>query len=309
MEREKFIESYDGTRLYTAVSGSGEPILLCDGLGCDGYIWRYIREGLASRYQVVRWHYRGHGHSAAPPGLDAIGIEPLRKDLLAVMDAHGLERAAVLGHSLGVQVALDFALEHPERVSALATLCGSYGTPLRTFHGNGRLGLVFPYIQQLVEQFPERAQWVWSKLLTTELTYQVASRLEVNGKIVRRRDFEPYFRHLAGMDVRVFVRLLEDASRHSVEDRLGEVAQPVLVVGGDRDTFTPGWLSQRMHALIPNAEILMIPGGSHIAPLEIPELVQLRLERFLETHLGAGRAAAPAAAPTRRRRPRAPIEA
>ncbi len=306
MEREKFIESYDGTRLYTSVSGSGHPIILCDGLGCDGFIWRYIKEGLAARYQVVRWHYRGHGLSSPPSSLDAMGMEPLRRDLLAVMDAHGLEQAVLVGHSLGVQMALDFALEHPDRVSALATICGSYGTPLRTFHGSGRLGLVFPYVRQLVDVFPERAQWIWSKALTTELAYQIAARLEVNGKVVRRADFEPYFRHLAGMDVRVFARLLEDASSHSVEDRLPDVSTPVLVVAGDRDTFTPGWLSERMHALLPDSELLMIPGGSHIAPLEIPELVQLRLERFLEERLAA--ATASSAAPVKRRRTRARAE-
>src|SRR5262245_31814406 len=70
MERERFISSFDGASLYTADSGAGMPVVLCDGLGCDGYIWKYIRPQLAERYHVVRWNYRGHGLSPVPASLD-----------------------------------------------------------------------------------------------------------------------------------------------------------------------------------------------------------------------------------------------
>ena len=58
-----------------------------------------------------------------------------------------------------------------------------------------------------------------------------------------------------------------------------------LLGAGERDTFTPPWLSLRMQQLLPNSDLLMVPGGSHTAPIEIPELIHLRLRSFLENRI------------------------
>src|SRR6202012_4656449 len=96
---------------------------------------------------------------------------------------------------------------------------------------------------------------------------------------------KPYFAHLAGMDPDIFIQVLHAAQAHSVEDLLVDVRAPTLVITGERDTFTPMWLSLRMQQLIPGAELLVVPGGSHVAPIEIPELILLRLDRFLPQHV------------------------
>ena len=251
--RERFVESFDGTRLYTERSGSGAPVVLCDGLGCDGFVWRQTRPRLEQGYDVLHWHYRGHGLSQAPASLSAMRIRDLTDDLRAVLDAHDIERAVLVGHSLGVQVILEFALRHPERVAGLVTVCGSYGTPLETFHNRGYLAVAFPTLAALVERYPREAQRLWTGVVSSELAYQVGLRTEVNQDLVRRTDFEPYFAHLASMDVQVFMALLEDANQHSVERELDTLAVPTLVIAGSRDSFTPPWLSERMARRIPGA--------------------------------------------------------
>lgn len=298
MERERFIRSFDGTQLFTSSTGEGPPLVLCDGLGCDGFIWRYIRAALKDRYRLIHWNYRAHGLSGRPADPDAMGMPALRADLKAVLDAYGVDKATLLGHSMGVQVILDFALEWPERVQGLAPICGSYGRPLDTLHGDGRLGLLFPFMRDAMLRWPRQGQGVWSALLRSRMATLIANTFEINAKVVRPGDFAPYFEHLARMDATLFVRLLDRIRHHTVEDRLGEVRVPTLVITGDRDTFTPSWLSHRMHMLIPGAELLLVPGGTHITPLEIPELVNLRLERFLNERVyGAPVVHAPAVPP------------
>ncbi len=98
---------------------------------------------------------------------------------------------------------------------------------------------------------------------------------------MRREDFAPYFAHLSSMDPRLFLGMLKHASEHSTFDHLPEVDVPALIVAGTHDTFTPYWLSEEMHDRIPGAEMLTVPGGTHIAPLEQPELLTLRLEKWL----------------------------
>jgi pimeloyl-ACP methyl ester carboxylesterase len=75
--------------------------------------------------------------------------------------------------------------------------------------------------------------------------------------------------------------MLAEAGKHSALDLLPEIRVPALVIAGDIDTFTPPDLSRKMAADIPGAELLVVTGGSHTAPLEHPELVGSVLEDFL----------------------------
>ena len=283
MERERFIRSFDGTRLYSVSCGAGPPLILCDGLGCSGFIWRYLAPALAARHRVIRWHYRGHGLSEPPRDPASCGMEALRADLQAVFSAHEVPQAALLGHSMGAQVILDYALHMPQQVTGVVPICGSYGRPLDTFHGDDRAARLFPLLRDIVTRWPRFGQRLWRRVMLSTLAYQIAVTFEVNGDMVRWEDFSPYFEHLGGMDVRLFAQLLDQLQHHTVEDRLRDIAVPALVVAGERDTFTPAWLSRRMQQLLPNAELMVVPGGTHVAPIEVPELVILRVERFLMT--------------------------
>ncbi len=79
----------------------------------------------------------------------------------------------------------------------------------------------------------------------------------------------------------MFVKMLHEAGEHSAEDILPDVKIPVLVVAGDHDAFTPPELSRRMAEALPHSELVMLAGGTHVAPLEHHEMVALRIEKFL----------------------------
>lgn len=281
-----FLITPDGTALYYQVEGPnrGTPMVLCDGLGCDGFAWKHLRPYLEARHRVLRWHYRGHGRSAVPKDGTHLGMDYTCEDLAQVMDAGGIPRAVLFGHSMGVQVALEFHRRHPERVAGLVLMCGSYGTPLDTFHDSDYLKRAFPYIRRTVERFPGPAGRVVRAVASSSLAVQVALTFEVNRKVLTPEDLAPYFTHLACMNPVVFVRTLESLAAHSAEEHLGEVDVPTLVIGGEQDKFTPAWLSRKMAAAIPGAELYLLTGGTHTAPLEHPRAIELRLGRFLQEH-------------------------
>jgi pimeloyl-ACP methyl ester carboxylesterase len=114
---------------------------------------------------------------------------------------------------------------------------------------------------------------------------QYALLVETNAKLMRREDLLPYFKHLAQMDPLIFLRTLKSLDAHSARDHLPHVSVPTLVAGGEKDTFTPAWLSRRMAHAIPHSELLIVPGGSHTAPLEQPQLIGDAIERFLTERL------------------------
>jgi pimeloyl-ACP methyl ester carboxylesterase len=280
--RQDFLTVPDGASLYYQVQGEGEPgVVLCDGLGCDGFVWKYLAPYLAREHRLLRWHYRGHGRSSLPRERERIGMLYTCDDLCRVMDAAGLDKAVLFGHSMGVQVALEFHRRCPSRVLGLVLACGSYGTPLDTFHDADWLKQLFPLIRFTVERFPRHVAQLIRALVSTEVAMQVALAVELNRSLLSQSDLVPYFTHLANMDPVVFVRTLESAAHHSAWDHLPHVHVPTLVIAGEHDKFTPAWLSRRMAAHIPHAELLMVPEGSHVAPLEHQQLVESRVERFL----------------------------
>lgn len=281
---ERYVDTGDGARLFVTEVGraKAETVILCDGLACDGFIWRYLEAALAEQYRVIHWHYRGHGNSVVAGDHPHIDVKVFARDLLRVFDAFDVRQAHLFGHSMGVQVALEAALAAPQRLLSLVPICGSYGRPLDNLHGNDLANRAFPYLMRLVRRFPASAQLFWSRAAAMELVYAYAASREVANHLIRREDFQPYFDHVAKMDVRLFMRLLDNVREHTIEHRLSEIHTPTLVVAGERDTVTPVHLSERMAHLLPNAALFVVPEGSHVAPIEQHTLIEQRVLRFLK---------------------------
>ncbi len=273
----------DGTRLFYSDDDRGDvrsAVALCDGIGCDGYVWRYMRRSIAPR-RVLHSHYRGHGRSQAPRDLGHVAIPDLADDLAAVLDDAKVPRAVLVGHSMGVQVALETWRRHRDRVGALVLVCGAPSHPLRTFRGVRTLEDLLPTIEKLIVRAPGLVNSVTRALVPTKLAMAIAGRLEINRALVRAEDFMPYLEGLSRMDIRVFLAILAAAGQHSSEDWLGEIDVPVLVVAGGRDGFTPPERSRQMAAAIPGATMFEVPDGSHTAPIERPYEIDRAVLDFL----------------------------
>ncbi len=293
--RESFAVAPDGTRIWWRSAGRGAPpIVLTDGIGCAGYIWDRLLPALARSRRVLHWNYRGHGKTGRPADLARCTIADCAADLLAVLDDAGEPSAVLAGHSMGVQVSLEVHRVAPERVEGLVLALGSPAHPLETFHGSRTLAQVFPVLKQAVVAFPQAARLLFQSLFPTELAVQAALWLEVNRQLVRRADLMRYLEDLSQVDPEVWVHLLDSAAAHDATDHLPRIAVPTLVIGAEKDTFTPVELSRRMHQAVPGSELLILPAGSHMGLLEHPELVELRLAKFLAERLPVR---APAASP------------
>ena len=280
---EFFALGPDGTRLYARRRVGPSPVtaVLCDGICCDGFIYKYLWEDLARTLSVVHWNYRGHGRSAQPQNATQIDVPDHAADLDAVRRRVGDPPVVLVGHSFGTQVALEAYRLRPEKIRGMVFLCGSFGRVTHYFKGTDTLANVLPRLRELSANHPRVARALWSRVPPRMALKIGLLTGDLDSRTVRPEDVEPYFRHVAHIDFPMFVKMLEHAGEHSAEDLLPHIDIPVLVIAGDRDSFTPPELSRRMADAMPQAELVMLPGGTHVAPLEQNELVALRIEKFL----------------------------
>ncbi len=277
----------DQTRVWYGLQGQGPTVVLCDGVGCDGYVWPYIMDHFDEDFTILRWHYRGHGNSTEPKDPEHLDLPYLVEDLHGIL--HELaERKEVnlpvilVGHSMGCQVLLEYAWRFPEDVRAVVPVCGSYGHPLDTFLNSKAFRKVFASLLETVDKLPRFANSIWSRAFTTPLSWPLAARTEVNADLVSRAEFMPYLRHMGRISAGTFLRMLHFAAHHTTEPWLAEIDKPALVVAGENDNFTPMFLSERMVEKLPDAKLVVLPGGTHTAPLEMPELLNEALESFFK---------------------------
>ncbi len=281
MDRTSFLTADDGTQIWYGTAGQGPALVLCDGLACDGFIWPYLIDEFIDDYMLVRWHYRGHGLSDRPENPDTLNINQMARDLRAVLDALEIDRAVLAGHSMGVQVLLEYYALEPERIAALIPICGSYKRPLDTLYNTDFFAHALPHLRKLVDSAPEAAQAFWQTFVPSKLSYLIATATAVNTRLASGVDFLPYLEHVADMDIQVFLSLLSAVAEHSAEDILDTVEVPTLVIASENDELTPLYRSEEMAERIADSELVVLPGGTHVGPIELPDLVNGAIEKFL----------------------------
>jgi len=282
-----FALATDHTRLYVRrrKGPSETTALFTDGIACDGFIWKYLWEDLAPLASVAHWNYRGHGRSGHPADPKRIDLVDHARDLDSVRRSIGDPPVVLFGHSMGCQVTLEAYRLRRENVRGIVLICGAPGRITYTFKGTDILAQILPKLIERVDAHPEIVRALWGRVPA-----DVALRLAMLSGDVDRRirpdDVLPYLKHMVDIDVPMFLRMLRSAGEHSAVDLLPTVDVPTLVIGGDRDTFTPPRYAEEMAAAIPQSELVMVANGSHIVPIERPELVRERVERFLRERIG-----------------------
>jgi pimeloyl-ACP methyl ester carboxylesterase len=275
-----------GGSVHVRAHGTGPALVFCNGLGVSTHFWRPAAEAFAPGWRAVTWDYRGHGASGPAPAA-GFSIRACAEDLLGVMDALGIESAVLAGHSMGSQVILEAYRLAPGRVRGLVPTLGGYGRTVESFFGTKWSWRVLKAVSAVVARRPREAQALVRLGTSVPGAFAAARRLGiVDAQAFPREEELPYLAHMAGLDLGTFFQLATDLQLHDASGLLPEVRVPVLVFGADRDLFTPLSLSETMAARIPGAELCVLRGGSHAALVEQPELLCLRLERFLLDRVG-----------------------
>jgi len=254
----------NGTRLFYESAGKGPAVVLIHGGLVDSRQWDDQMREFSKRYRVVRYDLRGFGRSASPPaGQQFSHLEDLR----ALLDFLKVERATLVGLSLGGIVAADFALEHPQRVERLVLV------------GAGLRGAPIPPDEKLIEIYrtsqqdgPER--YADRQLLTPFFAAATPSKAKARARL----------REMLVHNHKALTTLAPGVVQYPARttfERLGEIKVPTLVVVGSIDHPNLIAIADILHAKIPGAQKAVMPGASHHPPVEQPKEFNRILSDFL----------------------------
>ncbi|MBI3541934.1 MAG: alpha/beta hydrolase [Deltaproteobacteria bacterium] len=285
MQQNGFFKTFDGTRLFYSVEGSGPPLVFCYGLVCSKLHWSYQMEYFRRNYTVIWFDYRGHHRSDAPAKPEQLTIDNIARDIECLLNELKIEKATLLGHSMGVNLVLEFYKRAPHRVDAMVLANGNARGPLETLLRSNFMHMAFPYIYEAYKKHPKLLNMIWKANGKSKIVPWIVGMLGFNPSLAKEEDIKTYVRMISEMDMIVTLQLLKDYETYDATPWLHRVNVPTLIIAGESDLIIPREAQEIMHQLIPGSQYELIRHGSHCPQMDIPELVNIMLERFLGEHV------------------------
>jgi len=251
---------------YEDTGGDNPPVILIHGVGLSQAMWSAQKAALQDAYRVITLDMLGHGGSAAPAA-DA-RLDDYADQVAELMDHLAIDKAVLIGFSMGALVARDFAFRFPGRLSGLILLNGVF----------------------------DRSEAVRATILGRVDEVRQAGPA-ANADAAIERWFTPQFRaaqpgyiahlraHMAGNDHHGYLTSygLFASQDNFGADRLGEIAVPTLVATGEFDVGSTPEMTRKLAARIPGAQAEVIAHARHMMPVEMPEETNALLLGYLAT--------------------------
>jgi pimeloyl-ACP methyl ester carboxylesterase len=255
----------DGRRIAYHRAGGGPPLLLLHGGWSDGRDWALQLDSLSDAFDVIAWDLPGCGGSDDPP--EGATIADYADAVAGFVAALALERPHLCGLSFGAGLALGVYRHHPQLPRSLVLASGYAG-----WKGSLPPEEVEARIRRVREEIRKPPEsWVdgylpgfFAREVPPEILEKVRSIM---------------------LDVRApgTLAMLSAFADADLRDVLPTIAVPTLVLCGDADVRAPRSVAEALHAAIPRSELVVLPGVGHVINLEVPDLFDAEVRRFLRS--------------------------
>lgn len=277
-------KSFDGTRIYYEVRGEGRPVVMAYGIACLINHWQNQIKYFSQNYQTIVFDFRAHHKSDLPSDHSQISIDAIARDIHCLMDHLGIERASFWGHSFATQVLLRSYDIEPKYFHDLVFVNGFASNPIAGMFGNDLASQAFKIFKSGFDMAPETLTYVWQKVLANPFAAQMLALMGgFNLTLTHLKDIEIYLRGVASIDVNAFLTLFQNMMEYDARPVFDRVDIPTLIIGGKKDSVTPQKYQEEMSVKIKKSQFMMVPYGSHCTQLDMPDFVNLRIEKFLES--------------------------
>jgi pimeloyl-ACP methyl ester carboxylesterase len=266
-------------RAWPEAPAAAERTVVCiHGLTSNHTVWESMADALAPSLRLIGYDLRGRGDSDKPPSGYSLAIHD--DDLLGLLDHYGLERAALMGHSLGAHIAVRFAAKFPDRVARLVLFDGGLDVRAEVFDSLApavaRLGVEFPSLEGFLERLRGLPMFAgrWNEYLTRHFTYDVQRTPSggVTSKVAR---------HAIEEEVANLQRARLWVWHHQVKAPTLLLRAPDGLLTAD-DCLMTQEEAEAMARAIPECRLVVVPGTNHYTVLlSAHDLVRREVATFL----------------------------
>ncbi len=279
----------DGVKIgyHTGGNPDGPPILFCYGLLCSSFHFKYQWEHFARTHRLVMLDYRAHHISDCPESLTTLNFPRLAQDLHEFVEHLEITGpVAVVGHSMGVNVALEFYERYSAHVGSLVLMAGAATFPARHQIQLQRLAFMNSMMKIVDGLFPAMADAFWRRQADAPGADVVAGFVGFNTKLSKSEDIRQVVQQMSGFSPRVFAQLLGEYIRHDRRDTLARIETPTLIISGECDKAVPVYFQEQLYLQIRGSQYVSIEAGSHCPQFDRPAEVNAAMDSFLAGTVG-----------------------
>ncbi len=280
-----YLTSFDGTQIFYSIEGESVdhrvPLVFCYGLVCSSLHWTYQIEALCKTHQTIWFDYRGHHHSGPLSDLESLTFSNIVQDLHLLLDHLKIPRIILLGHSMGVNIVLEYYRQYPEQVDALVLISGTARRPLETFFHHNAFEAGFQLFARLYQWAPQWGSWFWKSCRNNPFIRTLVTLGGFNRLLTPREDIELYIKQAIDIGPEIFFQMISQYNQHDAISWIHMIQCKTLILAGQLDQVIPLSQQECLHQLIPKSQLEMIPQGSHCPQMDLPDQVIQSIEKFL----------------------------
>jgi non-heme chloroperoxidase len=261
-----------------------KPVLIFNyGLVCSNHHWRFQVEHFdQSGYQILIHDYRGHFQSSGIHDVKKITFPQIAQDIRDLADFLKIQKATILGHSMGVNVCLQMAKDFPDFVEAMVLISGTFMPVKDIMFDSNIMEFITPFALAGLEKYPEVFKKIWTSGGVNPVVREIIHTTGFNKNKVSKEFIEIYLNRVGQLGAELFFQLFNEMAKQNITSSLERMNIPALVIGGYKDNVIPNHLQRTLASLLPKSETYFLSEGSHVPQADFPELINERIDLFLK---------------------------
>tara|TARA_R110002072_G_scaffold288917_1_gene455582 strand:- start:275691 stop:276575 length:885 start_codon:yes stop_codon:yes gene_type:complete len=253
------------------------------GLVCSNSHWeKQIPFFHALGYKILLHDYRFHFSSSSSDSIDDCNFKGIINDLHDLMNELKISNSIMIGHSMGVNITLEYAYRYPERVDSMILISGTVLPPQDIMFDTNTMELITPYIEWFSNTYPKIHEKLWTTSYLNPVIRFMVRKGGFNMEKVPDEFIQIYMKRIGELSPDIFLKLLNEMKEHDIAGRLSAIKVKALVIGGDKDQVIPNYLQDILIDRLENSELYIVKDGSHVPQADFPESINQRIFQFIE---------------------------
>lgn len=260
-----------------------KPILVMNyGLVCSNHHWKFQTDYFDKRgFQILIHDYRGHFQSTGAHDVQKITFQQMAKDIAGLCHFLGIEKAHMLGHSMGVNICLQLAKDFPQLVESMVLISGTFINVKDVMFDTNLMEFIAPMAHLGLEKYPKIFNKIWTSSGSNPIVRELIRISGFNRHKVSSEFVEIYLNRVGQLGPDLFFQLFNEMTRQNITGNLESMKMPALVIGGHKDGVIPNHVQRSLANLLPNADTYFLKDGSHVPQADYPAMVNERIELFI----------------------------